>query len=39
MTPYEMELELLNMGYDKEYLDTLGDSAIVRLWEDETKED
>lgn len=35
MTAHEMELELLNIGYDAEYLETLQDSTLIRLYEQE----
>ena len=35
LTPYEMQLKLNTIGYDMEYLETLQDSQIQKLFEEE----
>ena len=35
LTPYEMQLELNTLGYDMEYLETLQNSQIREIFEEE----
>jgi hypothetical protein len=35
LTPWEMQCKLNSMGYDMEYLDTLQNSAIERMYKTE----
>ena len=39
MTPYEIEIALLNMGYEQEYLDGIDSHRLKSIYEEEIGEE